>query len=117
MSSTIKIITSFRIYNQLTLRKENVTQPLEKEVLRFYLKVASNLLFPISSGESFILKITIELPNLTMYQSYNQRQKETLHSINFSKRKTFLPLHQLFYTNIASFGNKNTSLFFSKGEE
>ena len=85
VSSAIKII----IYNQLTLRKENVTQPLEKEVLRFYLKVSSNLLF----------------------------QKETLHSINFSKWKTFLPLHQLFYTNIASFGNKNTSLFFSKGEE
>lgn len=116
MSSVIKIITSFRIYNQLTLRKENLTQRLEKEVLRFYLKVASNLLFLISSGESFI-RLTIELLNLTMYQSYNQRQKETLYSINFSKRKTFLPLHQLFYTNIASFGNKNTSLFFSKGEE
>ena len=54
VSSAIKIITSFRIYYQLSLRKENVTQPLEKEVLRFYLKVASNLLFPISSGESFI---------------------------------------------------------------
>ena len=53
VSSAIKI-TSFRIYNQLTLRKENVTQPLEKKVLRFYLKVASNLPFPISSGESFI---------------------------------------------------------------
>ena len=37
VSSAIKII----IYNQLTLRKENVTQPLEKEVLRFYLKVAN----------------------------------------------------------------------------
>ena len=72
VSSAIKII----IYNQLTLRKENVTQPLEKEVLRFYLKVASNLLFPISSRREFhppyVLKITIELLNLTMSQSYNQ---------------------------------------------
>ena len=76
VSSAIKIITSFRIYNQLTLRKENVTQPLEKEVLRFYLKVASNLLFPISSRREchlpYVLKITIELLNLTMSQSYNQ---------------------------------------------
>ena len=75
-SAIIIIITSFRTYNQLILRKENVTQPLGKEVLRFYLKVASNLLFPISSRREFhppyVLKITIELLNLTMSQSYNQ---------------------------------------------
>ena len=106
-SSAIIIITSFRIYNQLILRKENVTQPLGKEVLRFYLKVASNLLFPISSRREFhppyVLKITIELLNLTMSQSYNQWQKKLCIKLIFQSKNlpsspsTILHQHSKFW--------------------